>query len=202
MARKLRKIDVGIPLHVIQRGNNRANCFRSHIDFATYINWLNEYRLKYEVDIHAWALMSNHVHLLCTPRKNNSVSQLMHSLGARYVRYFNLKYERTGTLWEGRFKSFPVYCDLYLLTLYRYIELNPVNAGIVDSPEEYEWSSYKPNALGVSSKLITPHFKYLELDQSRAVRLEKYRDLFKDTICHEKLRDMGMKPGELGINLG
>ncbi|WP_207916239.1 MULTISPECIES: transposase [Gammaproteobacteria] len=199
MARKPRQSDIGIPLHVIQRGNNKTKCFLESMDFATYINWLRKYKEKYDVSIHAWALMNNHVHLLCTPQKNSAVSKMMQFLGTRYVRYFNTKYGRTGTLWEGRFKSFPVYSDLYLLTLYRYIERNPVAAGIVNTPEEYEWTSYKSNALGFKSKLITPHQKYLELDNVDNERRQKYQELFADTICQEKLRALGIKPGEIGI---
>ena len=96
---------VGIPQHIIQRGNNRQVCFASEQDFAAYVSWLKDYAKKYQVDIHAWVLMTNHVHLLCTPRVDNAVSRMMQALGRHYVRYFNVSYQRTGTLWEVRFKS-------------------------------------------------------------------------------------------------
>ncbi len=148
---------IGIPQHVIQRGNNRQICFAGEEDFAAYANWLKDYSEKYQVEIHAWVLMTNHVHLLCTPRATNVVSLMMQSLGRQYVSYFNFNYQRTGTLWEGRFKSCLVQEDKYLLHLYRYIELNPVRAGMVEQPSDYSWSSYPINALGKKSELCTSH---------------------------------------------
>lgn len=123
MARLPRVCAVGIPQHVIQRGNNRQVCFASEQDFAAYANWLKEYAKKFQMDLHAWVLMTNHVHLLCTPRVDNAVSHLMQALGRQYVRYFNFSYKRTGTLWEGRFKSCLVQQEAYLLQLYRYNRL-------------------------------------------------------------------------------
>lgn len=148
MARLPRVCPVGVPQHVIQRGNNRQVCFASEQDFAAYAGWLKEYSKKYQVEIHAWVLMTNHVHLLCTPRTENAVSFMMQSLGRSYVQYFNFRYKRTGTLWEGRFKSCLVQEEIYLSQLYRYIELNPVRAKIVEHPSDYVWSSYQINALG------------------------------------------------------
>ncbi len=119
MARLPRVSPVNVPQHIIQRGNNRQACFASKQDFASYVNWLKEYSKKYFVDIHAWVLMTNHVHLLCTPRMSNSISLMMQSLGRQYVRYFNVCYGRSGTLWEGRYKSCLVQAEDYLLHLYR-----------------------------------------------------------------------------------
>jgi len=113
----------GVPQHIIQRANNRQVCFASEKDFVVYVEWLEEYYKKYQVDIHAWVLMTNHVHLLCTLRANNGISLMMQSLGSQYVRYFNASYKRVGTLWEGRYKSCLVQTEGYLLQLYRYIEL-------------------------------------------------------------------------------
>ena len=127
MSRLARICPIGIAQHVIQRGNNRQICFANEQDFFAYIGWLKEFSVKFEVNIHAWVLMTNHVHLLCTPCKENGVSQMMQALGRQYVRYFNHSYKRTGTLWEGRFKSCLV-DEVYLLHLYRYIELNPVRS--------------------------------------------------------------------------
>ncbi|WP_395006343.1 transposase [Undibacterium sp.] len=187
MARLPRVCPVGIPQHVIQRGNNRQVCFASEEDFAAYAHWLTEYAKKFQVDLHAWVLMTNHVHLLCTPRTNNAVSHLMQALGRQYVRYFNLSYKRTGTLWEGRFKSCLVQQDGYLLQLYRYIESNPVRAGMVLEPSDYVWSSYQINALGKESALCTPHSCYLALGSDATKRQANYRDLFKSHIDCELL---------------
>ena len=128
MARLPRICLPGIPQHVIQRGNNRQVCFASDEDFAAYAHWLHEYSIKFQVSIHAWGFMTNHVHLLMTPATKDGISKLMQSLGRRYVQYFNYTYKRTGTLWEGRFKSCVVDADNYLLLCQRYIELNPVRA--------------------------------------------------------------------------
>ncbi|MEZ9593140.1 transposase, partial [Shewanella sp. 10N.261.52.F9] len=148
MSRKPRANPIGIPQHIIQRGNNRQACFTSEQDFIAYTAWLKDYAKKFQVEIHAWVFMTNHVHLLCTPRENNAISQMMQSLGRQYVRYFNYTYKRSGTLWEGRYKSCLVQAEDYLLQLYRYIELNPVRANMVDDPCKYQWSSYQVNALG------------------------------------------------------
>ena len=190
MARLPRVCPVGIPQHVIQRGNNRQVCFASEQDFAAYANWLKEYAKKFQVDLHAWVLMTNHVHLLCTPRVDNAVSHLMQALGRQYVRYFNFSYKRTGTLWEGRFKSCLVQQEAYLLQLYRYIELNPVRAGMVMQPSDYVWSSYQINALGKESELCTPHSCYLALDRDATKRQANYRDLFKSHVDGELLENI------------
>ena len=115
MARLLRVSPSGVPVHVIQRGNNRQVCFVSEEDYVAYIVWLAEYAKRYQVDVHAWVLMSNHVHLLSTPNKEGALSFMMQSLGRSYVRYFNHEYNRTGTLWEGRYKSCVVQSERYLL---------------------------------------------------------------------------------------
>jgi putative transposase len=125
MARLPRFCPAGISHHIVQRGNNRSVCFVDEQDFATYASWLNEYADEFEVAVHAWVFMTNHVHLLVTPQHDRGVSGLMQALGRRYVRYFNRRYQRTGTLWEGRFRSSLVQSETYLLQCYRYIELKP-----------------------------------------------------------------------------
>ncbi len=179
-----------MPQHVIQRGNNRQVCFADEQDFAAYAGWLKGYSKKYQVDIHAWVLMTNHVHLLCTPRGQNAVSHMMQSLGRHYVRYFNFSYKRTGTLWEGRFKSCLVQEETYLIQLYRYIELNPVRAGMVEQPSDYVWSSYPINALGKVSELCTPHAVYLALGKDANERQASYRELFKHHVDGKLLEDI------------
>ena len=160
MARLPRLNLPGIPQHVIQRGNNQQVSFFKDKDYAVYLDKLKLYSKKYSVAVHSYVLMTNHVHLLMTPETEQGVSQMMQSLGRYYVRYINQTYERTGTLWEGRYKSTLVDSDNYFLTVSRYIELNPVRAGMVAHPAEYPWSSYQCNALGKPIELITPHFLY------------------------------------------
>jgi len=124
-------------------------------------------------------MMTNHTHLLCTPRQEKGISSMMQALGRRYVRYFNYEYKRSGTLWEGRYKSCLIESRTYLLKVYRYIELNPVRAGIVLSPEDYRWSSYRINALGKASDLCTPHPEYMMLGSDTKERCNKYQALFE-----------------------
>jgi putative transposase len=192
MPRHTRLCPPGIPQHVIQRGNNRQACFGGPEDYAAYAHWLREHAGQLGVEIHAWVFMTNHVHLLLTPRQEAGVSALMQTLGRRYVRYFNTVYQRSGTLWEGRFKSCLVQSSDYLLKCHRYIELNPVRASMVNEPADYPWSSYRSNALGVDSSLLTPHPEYLSLGAEPAVRLKRYRALFGhalDAECIEAIRD-------------
>jgi putative transposase len=190
MSRLTRLCPAGIPQHIIQRGNNRTVCFSTESDLAAYANWLKEYAQKFEVDIHAWVFMTNHVHLLATPDKDDSISKMMQSIGRMYVRYFNRKYSRTGTLWEGRFKSCLVESERYLLDCYRYIELNPVVANMVSDPAEYRWSSYQHNALGRRSAILTPHRTYLSLGKTRDERQTAYRALFKHHLDQRMITDI------------
>jgi putative transposase len=180
MARLARVHLAGVPEHIIQRGNNRQVCFVSEDDFVTYVHWLKEYADKFQVHIHAWVLMTNHVHILCTATDNSGISLMMQSLGRQYVRYFNRRYQRSGTLWEGRFKSCLVQEEQYVMAVYRYIEMNPVRANMVGSPAEYKWSSYSINALGKVSTLCHPHSCYLALAASVKARQQAYRDLFTE----------------------
>jgi len=190
MSRLPRICPIGIPQHIIQRGNNRQLCFHAEQDFINYISWLKEYSVKFGVEIHAWVFMNNHVHLLCTPRQLNATSHMMQALGRQYVRYFNYKHNRTGTLWEGRFKSCLVEDERYLLNLYRYIELNPVRAEIVQNPADYLWSSYQINGLGKSSGLCTPHALYIALGRNIVERQSNYRQLFVSHIEHKLLGEI------------
>ena len=191
MARLQRISPAGIPVHVIQRGNNRQACFVSDEDHRAYVGWLKEYSKKYEVDIHAWVMMTNHVHLLCTPRQEGALSRMMQSQGRHYVRYFNFEYRRSGTLWEGRYRSCLIQEERYLLEVYRYIELNPVRAEMVTNPGEYRWSSYQINGLGKVSSLCTPHLEYLSLGMEPLERQKNYRALFThhvDDVLLEEIR--------------
>ena len=199
---RLPRVDVpGVAQHVIQRGNDRQLCFACDEDFAVYANWLKEYAEEYEVEVYAWVFMTNHVHLLMTSYCKGGISKLMQSLGRKYVQYFNYKYKRTGTLWEGRFRSCLVESDLYVLACYRYIELNPVRANMVESPKDYRWSSYSCNALGVSSLMCTSHLSYLVLGESDAERLIKYRDSFRGVLKDKLVDDIRMTTQQ-GLVLG
>lgn len=201
MARLPRICPSGIPQHVIQRGNNRQICFVDKQDILVYAGWLKDYARKYEVAVHAWVFMTNHVHLLVTPSSDDGLSDTMQSLGRRYVRYFNNRHGRSGTLWEGRFKSCLVQTEIYLLHCYRYIEMNPVRAGMVDDPSAYRWSSYHCNALGVESELCTPHHEYLKLGKGPEARLENYRALFKTRLDPELLQQIRTSTNR-GLALG
>ena len=179
MARLPRLGPAGIPQHVIQRGNNRQACFHAEQDLIAYAGWLKQYSREFDVQVHAWVFMTNHVHLLTTPLSDNGVSNMMQALGRMYVRYFNREYRRSGTLWEGRYKSCLVQAEDYLLQCYRYIELNPVRAGMIKDPADYYWSSYAFNGLGKESSLITAHPQYTALGRYPKQRRERYRALFK-----------------------
>ena len=190
MARLSRLCPVGVPEHVIQRGNNKQKCFIYKRDYIAYLKWLIDYSSQYQVDIHAWVLMTNHVHILCTPRQDNAISLMMQSLGRQYVGYFNKSQQRTGTLWEGRYKSCIVDSEHYLLKLYRYIELNPVRANMVAKPDDYVWSSYQINALGKQSRLCTPHPLYQALGKDDRQRRCNYQALFNHQIDPQTLKNI------------
>tara|TARA_R110000822_G_scaffold77456_1_gene186038 strand:- start:3693 stop:4223 length:531 start_codon:yes stop_codon:yes gene_type:complete len=175
MARLPRLYLPGCAQNVIQRGNNREACFYSEADYKAYLSFLIDAASKYQVVIHAFVLMTNHVHLLLTPSDEHGVSRLMQAQGRKYVQYFNFIYHRTGTLWEGRYKSTVVDSDTYLLAVYRYIELNPVRAGMVSHASEYPWSSYQSNAIGKPIQLLTPHTLYLRLGETDTERQSAYR---------------------------
>jgi putative transposase len=170
------------PLHVIQRGNDRQPMFFADDDLRLFRKWLGEGAAAYGCAIHAYVFMTNHIHLLLTPRRRDSLPRLMQSLGRRYVRHVNDMHGRTGTLWEGRYRATPVETDAYLLRCHVYIELNPVRAGMVEAPGAYIWSSYRTNALGVWDDLVTPHPLYAALDTTDADRRRAYRDLFAGAL--------------------
>lgn len=178
MARLPRLNLAGVAQHITQRGNNRAVCFASDEDCAAYMHFLKETAKKHEVAIHAFVLMTNHVHILATPKNADGISKLMQGVGRNYVPYFNHTHGRTGTLWEGRYKSCLVDSESYLLECYRYIELNPVKPDMVERAEDYRWSSHKSNAFGLPSNILTPHSVYKRLGKNEDERLAAYRSLF------------------------
>ena len=178
MPRRARLALPNVPLHIIQRGNNRQACFYADEDYRFYLDWLREHADKSGCQIHAYVLMTNHVHLLISAAQPDAPGALMKALGQRYVQYVNRTYRRSGTLWEGRFRSCLTQEESYLLACQRDIELNPVRAGMVAHPAEYRWSSYRGNAQGDSDGLLKPHAVYLALGKDAASREAAYRELF------------------------
>ncbi|MCK6454219.1 MAG: transposase [Alphaproteobacteria bacterium] len=170
------------PLHVIQRGNNRGAIFFAPGDYAQYRAWLAEAAAQYGLQIHAYVLMTNHVHLLATPGTPESLPRVMQSLGRRYVRHVNTVRRRTGTLWEGRYRAAPIDSEAYFLDCCRYIELNPVRAGMARHPREYRWSSYRMHAEGAVDPLVADHPIYRSLGRDAAARQEAYRALFRGKL--------------------
>lgn len=179
MARPLRLVLPGVALHIIQRGNNRGACFRQESDYLVYLSNVRDLARKHECAVHAYCLMTNHVHLLLTPGALRACACLMRDLGRRYVRYFNRRYERSGTLWEGRFRSCIVESARYVMACYRYIESNPVRAGMVDRADTYRWSSHAANSGMRRDPLVTPHAEYLALSAGDEARYAAYRRFFE-----------------------
>lgn len=180
MARLPRYCLPDYPQHVIQRGNNRSPIFVSEEDYSCYTNCLLDALPRYAAEIHAYVFMTNHVHLLITPRRPDSLARILQSVGRRYVRYFNDRYQRTGTLWEGRYKATIIDSELYLLRCSRYLDLNPVRAGMVAHPGDYRWSSYSAHADGAADRLIVEHPCYLALGSTPEERQGAYRALFEN----------------------
>ena len=192
MPRHARLRVAGIPFHVIQRGHNRAPCFFAEGDRAYYLDELRRQADARDVAVHAYVLMTNHVHLLMTAADADGIPEVMKLLGQRYVHYINRRRQRTGTLWQGRYRSCLVDSEGYLLTCHRYIELNPVRAKMVRHPREYRWSSYRANAEGKPNMLITPHDMYQRLARSASGRQEAYHALFKahiDDVLLDEIRN-------------
>ena len=190
MPRKPRFFVPDIPCHVIQRGNNREPVFIAEEDYRTYLGWLQEGMEQHGCALHAYVLMTNHVHLLMTPQSKQGIGLSMQYVGRRYVPYINDQYRRSGTLWEGRYKASVINSKEYLLTCMRYIELNPVRAAMVKSPGEYKWSSYLGNAYANIDLILTPHEEYLALGLSEKERTTAYRELFRSCIDEEDLHEI------------
>jgi putative transposase len=169
MPRIARVVLPEVALHVRQRGHNRSACFLQDRDYATYLDYLAFFARKHECLVHAYCLMTNHVHILITPLGEQSCGAFMKSLSQCYAQYMNRARSRTGSLWEGRFRSCLVTTDSYALACYRYIELNPVRAGMVDQPGDYAWSSYRANLQRVSEGLLTPHPAYEAVGDYRSL---------------------------------
>ena len=201
MARLPRMVILGQPQHIIVRGNNRSEIFCCDADYHFYLEKLQAACKKHACQVHAYVLMTNHVHLLMTPFSECSMSKTLQMLGRYYVQYFNYSYRRTGTLWEGRYKATLIDSESYLLTCMRYIELNPVRAGMVAGPADYPWSSYRFNALGQADVLVRPHSEFHRLGNDDNERREAYRALFRQAISEDqmnKIREATNKAWALG----
>lgn len=201
MPRRPRVNLIGHPQHVVQRGHNRTACFFAEEDYRFYLHWLKEGAKKYGCEVHAYALMTNHVHLLMSPQQPDSLSRLMQSLNRRYAQYVNRFYRRSGSIWEGRFKASLIQAESYLLTCHRYIELNPVRADMVRDPGEYPWTSYRWHGLGQSNELITDHALYLALGTDENDRRAAYRALFRAHLDEEALQEI-RESANRGMPLG
>ena len=190
MPRRTRLTIPGTPVHIIQRGNNRGPCFIDADDRVLYLGLLAEKAKADGCAIHAYVLMTNHTHLLLTPRRPESASQMMKHIGETYVHHFNRRHSRTGTLWEGRFRSSLVDTNLYFLRCQRYIDLNPVRASMVTGAAFYPWSSYRFNVGLEPSLFLEPHDCYLTLGASTSEVQRQYRDLVKQGLSHEELQEI------------
>lgn len=178
MARRARLQPSGIPLHIVHRGHNRTPCFLARSDYARYLKVLAEFAQAFGCHVHAYVLMPNHVHLLVTAESDHGASDLMKKAAQVHAQYMNWKHKKSGALWGGRFHSSPIQTDAYLFACYRYIEMNPVRAGMVLHPRDYEWSSYRSNAEGMTTSLLDPHSGYLALGPDPASRGDAYRQMF------------------------
>jgi putative transposase len=182
----------GVPLHIVQRGHNRQPCFFAEQDYHSYRHWLGAALEEAACRLHAYALMTNHVHLLLTPRKAEAVPRFIISLGRRYVQHINTTYGRTGTFWDSRYKSSLIHAESYLLACMRYVEMNPVRAALVEDPAHYRWTSYRANALGQTDPLISPHPLYLALGAGDSARRSAYRSLFRQVLDQGVIEEIRM----------
>ena len=186
---RISRIDLpGFPQHLVQRGVNRSACFNTEEDRNFFLYQLKQCASEANVQIHAYVLMTNHVHILVTGEKSGAISSMMQNLGRIYVLYFNRVYNRIGTLWQGRFKSNLVDTEYYLLQCYRYIELNPVRANLVSAPDKYPWSSIHANAYGQWDPVITPHAAYKSLGDTSIARRARYLELLRENINDRDLK--------------
>jgi putative transposase len=190
MARHGRYFLANQPLHVIQRGNNREPVFFHESDYRQYKEWLQEAADAYGCAVHAYVLMTNHVHLLVTPAAPDALPRTMQSLGRRYVRQVNRLYQRTGTLWEGRYRAAPIDSDEYFFSCCRYIELNPVRAGMARHPRDYVWSSYRAHAEGKHDPLAVEPPIFRRLGNTAIERRKSYRNLFRQPLAEKFLDDL------------
>ncbi|ELX10277.1 transposase [Janthinobacterium sp. HH01] len=201
MPRRARLLLPGVPLHVIQRGHDRQRCFLLDEDFEAYRQWLRDEALANHCLVHAYVLMGNHIHLLISVEDARELAAMMKGVAQRYAQYFNLRHRRSGAVWDGRYKSCLVQTEEYFLICQRYIELNPVRAGIVRFPGNYRWSSYRANAEGRVDSLLTAHSIYLRLGLTESERRQAYMRLFHKGLTVEQIEKV-RSAGNSGMPLG
>jgi putative transposase len=203
MPRKLRFIIPGMPVHIVQRGHNRSAVFFEDEDYLAYIGWLKQAASRYSCHVHAYVLMTNHIHILATPEDNKGITRMMQYIGRCYVPYINNKYGRSGSLWEGRYKASLVQEEAYLLRCMRYVELNPVRAGMVSGPGDYSWSSHHSNSYGGGGRddFLDPHVIYQELAGDKVSRQAAYLALFESVESDEALKKINAC-WQTGVPLG
>lgn len=187
MARQPRLIVPQQPHHVIQRGNNRQAIFRDDADYQRFLVWLKDAARFYEVAIHAYVLMPNHLHLLATPADATGLALMMQKVGRLYVPWFNHKYERSGGLFEGRFRTSLIDSDRYFMCCSRYIELNPVRAQMVVAPGDYPWSSYAHHAGDRIDTLVSDHNLFWALGNTPFQREAAYMDMVRQGLSTEEV---------------
>ena len=188
MPRKPRFYLPSVPVHLVQRGHCRDPIFFDRQDYVTYLHWVLVSSKKYNIAVHSFVLMTNHVHFLVTPRVGVDVSLFMQYIGRRYVPYINHKYGRSGSLWEGRYKASLVQVEDYFLKVMKYIELNPVRANMVDVPSHYRWSSFCHNSGMKQIKFIEHHPCYLSLGLNTAERVRSYIGLFQYDLAPQDMK--------------
>lgn len=179
----------GYPLHIVNRGVNRGACFTENEDRVFYLGLLQEHLPKSNCALHAYVLMTNHVHLLITPNDDEAAARLMKPVAQYYAQRCNRRWKRTGPFWETPFKSSLVDSHSYALNCHRYIEENPLRAGMVRHPYEYPWSSFRANAMGHPCPFLTAHRSVVDLGADPVERRIAYRALF-DTPQPEKELEM------------
>ena len=199
MSRHCRPVFSNVPLHIVQRGNNRNPCFFCKGDYQVYLGMMKDALGEFDCALHAYVLMPNHVHLLASPTATTAPAALMKRVGQRYVQYVNRRYRRFGTLWQGRYHSSLVDTEGYFLACQRYIELNPVRAGIVMHPVDYEWSSYRVHAHGEQSDIVVPHDLYKNIGAEKHTREASYRALFSEALPQSMLDQLRQATQSNGI---
>jgi putative transposase len=201
MARLPRLTVPGYPHHIIQRGNNGQPIFAEGADYETFLGMLEDHARRFKVAVHAYVLMSNHFHLLATPEDATGIPQTMQAIGRQYVRYFNRRQQRTGTLWEGRYRSTLIQAERYLLACMVYIDLNPVRAGMVADPAQYPWSSHAHYVGRRTDRVVTPHPLYWQLGNTPFARDAVYAQLVHAGLAlpqQQALTDSAMQGWALG----
>lgn len=188
MVRPLRAVVAGVPVHVIQRGHNRMQVFFGADDAQKYLGWLEESSKRHGLAVHAYVLMPNHLHLLATPVRSDSLQKVMQQVGTRYAMYLNDSRDRTGSLWEGRYRACPIETERYFLACSRYIELNPVRAGLAKTPHDFRWSSFRHNVSERVDPLISMHTVFRTLGPNDAARFKGYRALFEGVMDNASLK--------------